>query len=403
VPPIGFLAVLGVHVSVGLVATYLRVSSISAVSHMVLLCCLAIVLVDVVARLHVSNVSSLSMLEKRLGVSAGGARAGLGAQLSGAVSEHDVLRVASEALHGLFPGATAHAVATLSEANAGLVAFLEVAAVEESERAALHNALPLKVPLPRGLDVDATLDGGAGVGASSDDDDDDEASSTSVAFVCGHPAERGAVVADSTDWPEGVHAFADWASAERNGCTGGQFVTARLISGGATVGFIVLHFRSAARGFAFGNQAAPDILRDVCEAVADAVLARRAKDAMESSARLSRERERAAISLSSLAGDVFPQHLVAVRLWLALCAVCCAVLPCVVRCARWCVLRALSSALLTTRMHLHPRRWRRACDGVRRWWAASPPGRCAAPSTPAAPPTPAAAAAWLRTTLRQIC
>jgi hypothetical protein len=244
-------------------------------------------------------------------MTAGGARAGLGVQLSSAVSEHDVLRVASEALHGLFLGATAHAVATLSEANTGHVAFLEVAAVEESERAALHHALPRRVPLPRGLDVDATLDGRAG-GSSDDDDADDEASSTSVAFVCGHAAGRGAVVADSTDWPEGLHAFSDWASAQRDGCKGGQFVTARIISGGTTVGFIVLHFRSA-HGFSFGNQTAPDVLRDVCEAVGDAVLARRAKDAMESSARLSRERERAASSLSSLAGDVFPQHLLAVR------------------------------------------------------------------------------------------
>jgi len=86
-----------------------------------------------------------------------------------------VLRIASEALHALFPAACAQAVSTLAEGTGMRVALLEVAAVAEADRRALQAALM------------AAADG------------------SSVAFVCSAAAARGCIVAHSDDWqPEGV-------------------------------------------------------------------------------------------------------------------------------------------------------------------------------------------------------
>ena len=297
-PLIAFLPLLGIHVSVAALAAYLGVHSVAVAANMMLISVAAVIAVQVVARMHVSTATSLHMLEKRLGVSSH-SRVGLGAQLSGAVSEHDVLRVASEALHALFPGATAQAVGTLTEGSPGRVGILEVAAEEETEHAALHNALPRSLPLARDEDDAGNELLGFMVA-------DGPGGDTSVAFVCGHAPERGAVVADSTDWPEGVHAFSDWAAAEQAGCKGGQFVTARIVSGALTVGFVVLHFPST-RSFAQVGASAADTLRDFCEALGDAIVQRRAKDAAEVMQRVSMEKERQAMSLSSIARDIYPQ------------------------------------------------------------------------------------------------
>ena len=301
-PLVGFLPLLSIHASSAAVAFHFGIKGAMHVSEITLLCFVAFIVVHVVARLHVSNANSLRMLEQRLGVTSSFARTGLGAQLSSAVSEHDVLRVASEALHALFSNATSHAIGTLSDGKPGEVSILEVAAVGEAERVGLLGALPRTLPLVPLENEDGDVLPGCVLTEGPNAD-------TSVAFVCGHAAERGAVIADSTDWPEGVHAFQDWAAAEANGCGGGQFVTARLVSHGATVGFVVLHFRGT-RSFFTGNQAAPETLREFCEAVGDAVLARRAKDAVELAMRHSKEKESQALSLSSIAHDIYPQHLI---------------------------------------------------------------------------------------------
>jgi hypothetical protein len=303
-PLVGFLPLLSIHVSSAVVALNFGIQGAMHQSQILLLCFCAFILVHVVARLHVSNASSLRMLEQRLGVTTASsfARTGLGTQLSSAVSEHDVLRVASEALHTLFPNATSHAIGTLTDGDPGEVSILEVAALAEAERVGLLGALPRTLPLVQLENDDGDPIPGCALveGLNSD---------TSVAFVCGHASERGAVIADSTDWPEGVRAFQDWAAAEANGCVGGQFVTARLVSHGATVGFVVLHFRGT-RSFSSGNQAAPETLREFCDAVGDAVLARRAKDAVELALRHSKEKEKQALSLSTIARDIYPQHLI---------------------------------------------------------------------------------------------
>jgi hypothetical protein len=232
--------------------------------------------------------ASLGLLQKRLGVGGapGGAMRALAARLREAVSEQDVLRVASEALHAYFPAATAQAIATLTPD--GVVATLDVAALDISERLGLQNALPRALPPAAGE-----------AGAPGAD--------TAVAFVCGAaraPATRGAVVADSADWPEGTHAFHDWQRATEEGVTAAQLVTASLVSRTTVVGFVVLNFRTLG-GFARARHAERDAakLRRFCEVVGDAVLARRASDVAEQAAR-------ATESLSTLARDVYPPHLV---------------------------------------------------------------------------------------------
>jgi hypothetical protein len=301
-PLLSFLSVLAIHVSVGVLA-HAGVLPLCHVAHAILVCFLAGMGVQWVSNLHVSNLHDLQVLERCLGVSGGGAPAArLGAQLAGAVSEHELLRVAAEALHDAFPGASSQALATLAED--GQLDILEVAAVEQHERHALHSALTQPA-------------GGKGGGgcAGGDADADSDARGTSVAFVCSQPAEHGPVIVDSAEWPARERAFSDWAAAaDGAGCAGsgsggGQFVTARLVSGtDSVVGFVVLRF-PAPRGF--GSASAPATLQDFCELVGNAVTARRAKDAAENNARRCVEKEREVRSLAHLARDVFPPHLVA--------------------------------------------------------------------------------------------
>ena len=300
-PLIGFLPLLSIHASAMALSVHFGIRGGVRIAETILLCVTAFIIVHVVARLHASNASSLRMLEQRLGVSTSFARTGFGSQLSGAVSEHDVLRVASEALHTLFPTATSHAIGTLTDGNPGQVSILEVAAVSETERVGLLGAMPRTLPLVPMENEDGDPLPGLVLTEGPNSD-------TSVAFVCGHAADRGAVIADSTDWPEGVHAFQDWAVAEANGCSGGQFVTGRLVSHGVTVGFTMLHFRGT-RSFSTGNSAAPEALREFCDAVGEAVLARRAKDSIELMLRQTKDKEAQALSLSTIARDIYPQHL----------------------------------------------------------------------------------------------
>ena len=260
----------------------------------------------VVGSLHRLRTPHLSALERRLGVVAAGtgtmsrasvAHARLATQLAQAVSEHDVLRVASEALHDLFPAASAQALATLSAEGNGAVATLDVAALDDDERVALQAALPRALPWsqPRdGAGDDGTADGGP--------------TDTSVAFVCGGagaPPGRGVVIADSADWPACLAQFSDWSAVARV-CATAQLVTASLVSrDSGVVGFLVLNF-STLGGFATGRYAERDSsrLRAFAALVGDAIVARRTRDAAESVART-------AASMTSIAHDVYPPHLVA--------------------------------------------------------------------------------------------
>jgi hypothetical protein len=231
--------------------------------------------VSAASKLHAGTASALELMERRL--RRRGARdaaaAALDARLAAAVSEHDVLRVASEAVTALFPAARAQALASLAEggdaAAPHAIAFLEVTALEESERRALQAALTL----PEG---------------------------TSAAFVC---AAGGGDVADSHDWRDGTAAFADWAAATAGGCAAAQIVTARLSGGPTAAGFVVLVFGASDGGFASDDVAAHASLRAFCDAVGAALLRRRALDAAQLAA--------AAIAASQeLARDVFPPHLI---------------------------------------------------------------------------------------------
>jgi class 3 adenylate cyclase len=235
--------------------------------------------VSAASKLHAGTASGLELLERRL--RRRGARdaaaAALDARLAAAVSEHDVLRVASEACTALFPSARAQALASLAAEGGGAaaphaIAFLEVTALDEGERRALQAALTLP-----------------------------EHTTTSAAFVC---APGGGDVADSHDWREGTAAFADWAAATSSGCAAAQIVTARLSGGPTAAGFLVLAFGSAEGGFASDDVAAHAALRSFCDAVGAALLRRRALDAAQLAA--------AAVEASqALARDVFPPHLLA--------------------------------------------------------------------------------------------
>ena len=220
------------------------------------------------------SAAALRLMQQRMGLSAGGTATPTPAwRMAAAGSEQELLRVAQEALYGLFPGAMAQAVATLDD---GRVACFEVAAATQADRRALTAALPRHEPL---------------VGDGS-----------SVAFVCAAAAARGCVVAHSDDWqPAGVTAFADWDAATQSGLAAERMVTARIAARGATVGFLVLAF-PADGGFASSDGDAAEALRAFAEAVADAVVARRAKDEAERNAR---EHTR----MQALARDIYPQHL----------------------------------------------------------------------------------------------
>ncbi len=281
-PIIDFNTILGIEFGVMILCAGQSVLEVCHAINTVSLCAMAL---SLASKLRAGSSISLRLMERRLGLSLPDAAANsLQWRLSAAVSEHDVLRVASEALHALFPGACAQAVATLADTPERRVSFLEVAALSESDRRALQGALPRR--------------------AAVDGDD-------SVAFVCAAAAARGCVVAHSDDWqPAGVTAFSDWAAATDAGLQADQLVTARLTSGVVTVGFICLAFRARRAsggsggiaaapdgGFASSDAEAGDALRALAEAVGDAVLARRAKDAAESSAQM-----------QTLARDIFPQH-----------------------------------------------------------------------------------------------
>jgi hypothetical protein len=277
---------------------------------------------------------SLERLESRLGVAAafpsggsiggegggggGGARrtaaALLASRLHSAVSEHDVLRAAADALLAAFPSAGAQALGTLSRSRRG-VALLEVAAVDEAQRRALQGALPRRLPPPADAE-DASAAaflvsdrssfdaGGAdedthGGGGGGEDDDDEAGADTAVAFVC---CGGGAPSADSADW--GLSGFADWTEARRRGLPAAQLLTARLSAQGTCVGFVCLSFPPGALGFASEDAAAHASLRRLCDAVAEAVLARRARDAADGAARAAASAAAAAVA-AAVGGSSF--------------------------------------------------------------------------------------------------
>jgi hypothetical protein len=174
--------------------------SVDAVTQSVNIITIATISLSLVTKLRAGTTESFRLLEQRLGLGeVEGPGTAFAERLAAAVSEHDVLRVASEALHALFPAACAQAVATLAEGTGTRVALLEVAAVAEADRRALQTAL---------------------MGA---------AEGSSVAFVCSAAPARGCIVAHSDDWqPEGVLAFSDWAKATGDGLRAQVMLTARL-------------------------------------------------------------------------------------------------------------------------------------------------------------------------------
>jgi hypothetical protein len=281
---------------------------------------------------------ALERLESRLGVAAafasagsmgaddtngGGASGGrraaaalLASRLHSAVSEHDVLRAAADALLAAFPSAGAQALGTLTR-NRRSVALLEVAAVDEAQRRALQAALPRRLPPPADADAHdaapyfthdrvsfdsaADEDAHGGTGADGDGGDDEVAGAdTSVAFVCS--GIGGAPSADSADW--GLSGFSDWADARAKGLPAAQLLTARLCAQGACVGFLCLSFPPGAVGFASEDAAAHASLRRLCDAVADAVLARRARDAADGAARAAAAAAAAAVA-AAVGGSSF--------------------------------------------------------------------------------------------------
>jgi hypothetical protein len=265
--------------------------------------CLGLALCALTA-LERRGVARLSSLEERLGVrlsrgAATDAPGSLAARLSGAACEADALRVACNALHDLFPGASAQAVAVLQDSS---VIRMEVAALTEAARQALLHSLPCTLQ-PDAADTDADAKPGVGTAAS---------------FVCCSGSQREApgsdvVMADSADWPAGTRAFTDWAAALDGGCAAGQLITARLVAGTTTAGFVVLAF-PAAHDFAQQHAA----LRSYCTTVGAAVVAHRCKDAAKlaaaahtsSLAMLAHDHETAVSEGLAIAADVFPQHIV---------------------------------------------------------------------------------------------
>ena len=245
---------------------------VDAVCQSINIITIATIVLALVTKLRAGTTESFRLLEQRLGLGDSGPSTAFAERLAAAVSEHDVLRVASEALHSLFPAACAQAVATLAEGTGTRVALLEAAAVAEPDRRALQTALM------------AAADG------------------SSVAFVCAAAPTRGCIVAHSDDWqPEGVLAFSDWAKATHDGLQADVMLTARLTSGPFTVGFVTLAFRGEG-SFLSTDAAAAESLRAFSEAVGDAVLVRRAKDATEHTAR-------ALTNVQQLAADIYPEHL----------------------------------------------------------------------------------------------
>jgi class 3 adenylate cyclase len=221
-------------------------------------------------------------------------------------SEQQAVRAALAALHKRFPAARACALATLegeegsdgdadgkmgSGGNGGgfsgsarfRTRFLEVAAADDGERAALRAALSL-------------------VAAASP-----AAARSAARAVC---APGGPAVACSCDWAGGAAAFDDWRAAARGGLRAGAFLTARLpsIGGGASaaggasaVGFLVLAFGDA-RAFGAADAAAHDALFAFASAAGAALGARRAADAAAAAARrLGRA--------TALAAEQYPSHL----------------------------------------------------------------------------------------------
>ena len=263
--------IMGIEAGAVLVHALSGTLAVTAMTHTANLMTLAHAVLALASKLRAGSTARLRQTTARLGLvrpSTAAVHASAW-RLAAAGSEAELLRVASEALHGLFPGACAQAVASLDDV--GRVAHAEVAAAAEADRRALAGALPRR---------------GGGDGSS-------------VAFVCAAAPARGCVVAHSDDWqPAGAGAFSDWADAAAAGLRAERWLTARLCAHGATVGFACLAFAAADPA----DEAAADTLRAFAETVADALLARRAKDAQE---RTAREHSR----LTSLAKDIYPEHL----------------------------------------------------------------------------------------------
>jgi hypothetical protein len=235
-----------------------------------------------------SAAGSLALPEDEDAQGSGAAAAALATKLADALDERDAVRVALEALHALFPGARACAVAAVTPED-GHVTFIEAAAAVAGERAALLRALPRVVPPSR-----------------------DAPRGSAAACVC---APAGIAIASSADWPLGAAAFPDWAAvaaaAASPDAAPQQFITARLPAAGgaaaAAVGYAVLTF-ARRDAFRSDDAGAHERLLRFCEAAGAAVGARRAADAYAAQAvQLNRA--------TRLARDVFPEHLLEAALW----------------------------------------------------------------------------------------
>jgi hypothetical protein len=168
-------------------------------------------------------------------------------------SEADILRSGCDTAMALFPGAVACALGVFAEgADCSVVSWLECGG-DEAARRALSDTLSANA-------VGASeLDGSAGL--------------TSVSRICLHD---GADVAplDSRQLPGGLDACRDWAATASLGLNAAAAVTAKLVAGHVTVGFVQLYFGLFSGRRAAGPEAS--VLGELADAVAGAIFVRRA-------------------------------------------------------------------------------------------------------------------------------
>jgi hypothetical protein len=170
-------------------------------------------------------------------------------------SEAYILRSGADAAMALFPGAVASAMGVFSEGvGSTAVSWLECGGDDAARRA-----------------LAATL---VATCATAEVDDDGSARPSSVARACRQDSGARAPL-DSRQLPGGLDACCDWsASATLGGFNAAAAVTAKLVAGHVTVGFVQLYFGL------FSGRAAPraeaSVLSQLADAVAGAIFVRRA-------------------------------------------------------------------------------------------------------------------------------
>jgi class 3 adenylate cyclase len=173
-------------------------------------------------------------------------------------SEADILRSGADATMALFPGAVACALGVFAEGaqegSGAAVSWLECGG-DDGARAALAATL---------ADTSA---------AAGEADDDGRARVSSVSRACRQDSAAWAPL-DSRLLPGGMDACRDWSASASLGLNAAAAVTAKLVAGHVTVGFVQLYFGL------FSGRAAPRAeaseLSALADAVAGAIFVRRA-------------------------------------------------------------------------------------------------------------------------------